>query len=101
MNDTLETPLFFSWEVTNQCNLRCKICYNASGEKFDDEITPFEVADVVEKIAACKPLFINLGGGETLLRPDIENIVKKLIDKGIDVSLVTNGTVSVKNCSCV
>lgn len=93
MDNILSTPLFLSWEVTNRCNLRCKVCYNASADKLVDEIETSEVTEITEKIAACRPLFINLGGGEPLLRSDIEDIVRKIIEKGVDVQIVTNGTV--------
>ena len=93
MIEPLQTPLFLTWEVTNRCNLRCKVCYNASANIHPSEINEAEAPSVVNAIAECKPIFVNLTGGEPFLRPDIIDIAKQLKKSGTEPQLATNGTV--------
>ncbi|MBI2341810.1 MAG: radical SAM protein [Deltaproteobacteria bacterium] len=93
MIEVLNTPLFLTWEVTNRCNLRCKVCYNASTDMHPSEINESEASFIIDAIADCKPIFVNLTGGEPFLRPDIVKIAKRFIDKGTDPQLATNGSV--------
>lgn len=91
MNDVLSSPLFLTWEITNACNLRCKVCYNGSTSRMTDEIKSDEIPFVIERIAECNPLFVNLTGGDPLLRSDLFDIIAQFKEKGIDVQMSTNG----------
>ncbi len=93
MAEALSSPLFIAWEVTNGCNLRCKTCYNASSGATPAEINSDEVDAVIDKIIECRPIFVDIGGGEPFTRPDLEKIVEKLSAGKIAVRLTTNGTI--------
>lgn len=82
-------------KLTNRCNLRCKYCYASSGESIEDEITLEEIVSILEILKGEKYQSITLTGGETLLRKDILEIVKKCSEYG-RVQLLTNGTLGDK-----
>ncbi len=76
-------------EVTRRCNLRCDFCnYWRPTEK------PIELTDYASIIRHLNPLSLSITGGEPLLRPDLENVVR-LIRKGtqfVYMNLITNGS---------
>ena len=82
------------------CNLKCHYCYITRQQKWKDKITSIgHSADEIAKALSKKRLggtcLINMcGGGETLLCPDIVEIVKGLLMEGHYVMVVTNGTVT-------
>lgn len=80
------------WELTMGCNLRCQHCGSACQGKLDTELTQSEALAVAQQIIDAKPSWISLSGGEPLLRKDWSSIVRKISQSGIDVRMVTNGT---------
>jgi MoaA/NifB/PqqE/SkfB family radical SAM enzyme len=54
---------------------------------------------VIEKLAAANIFEVNLGGGESLLRPDIFEILAALSEHGIMADLSTNGWIVDKACA--
>lgn len=90
-----ESPKSMSWDITNKCNLRCKHCFNSSGdgEKYDfsQELSDEECILLAKQIAELKPQQICICGGETLLRSVVFEVVKILADAGICVNMVSNG----------
>lgn len=80
--------------LTNQCNLKCKHCFNESKvRKCKNELSDHEFISLVEEIFHIKPFNVCFSGGEPLLRKNllIES-TKILVKGGIRVVLVTNGT---------
>ena len=79
------------WEVTSRCNLTCKHCY-ANSEKTCLQDLELEYIDrVIQQIIDYKPQFVDISGGEALLRKDIFYILNKLVQAGLMIHLVTNG----------
>lgn len=82
------------------CNLKCHYCYITRQQKWKDNIVPIghsadEIARALSKKRLGGTCLINMcGGGETLLCPDIVQVVKALLEEGHYVMLVTNGTVT-------
>lgn len=82
------------------CNLQCHYCYIARQEKWKDEIKPIghspeEIRKALSKKRLGGTCLINIcGGGETLLTPQIADVVLALLEEGHYVMVVTNGTVS-------
>jgi MoaA/NifB/PqqE/SkfB family radical SAM enzyme len=67
-------PLCVSFEVTHNCNARCKHCH--LGPHLAEELaTPAQYAERCREI---KPVVAMVSGGEPLLRPDLEEIVRSL-----------------------
>lgn len=71
--DKLIGPYVMSFDVTYKCTMRCKHCFNVSGEhKFDkSELDNETFISVIEDIARLQPKVICFCGGEPLLRKDI------------------------------
>ncbi|MHA1785218.1 MAG: GTP 3',8-cyclase MoaA [Candidatus Helarchaeota archaeon] len=98
--DRFNRPLKdFRISITNKCNLNCIYCHhegihNKINGLDDIELTPEEIAFIVEVSTEFGIQNIKLTGGEPLLRNDIYEIIKKISKiKGIkDISLVSNGT---------
>lgn len=82
-----------AWEITGSCNLRCLHCRASATDKpFPGELTTKEAYNLIDDIAAfAKPVII-LTGGEPLLRQDVFEIAKYGTDKGLTMTLGTNGT---------
>jgi MoaA/NifB/PqqE/SkfB family radical SAM enzyme len=88
------------FKVTGACNLRCKMCgqYGDKGVMNDcmaeenKKILPLETwKKFVDEVAPRKPTFY-VWGGEPFLYPDLMPLCKHITDKGLFLSLNTNGT---------
>lgn len=88
-------PQMVSWDITNRCNLRCKHCFNHSGESavhnFENELTKDELLRVAGEIIELHPEQCCLCGGEPLLNEHIFDIIHLLNSNGIMVNMVSNG----------
>lgn len=82
------------------CNLRCHYCYITQQRKFSAELpkfshTPEEIAAVFHPDRMGGKCMLNMcGGGETLLPPEVIDIVKACLETGNYVTIVTNGTMT-------
>jgi radical SAM protein with 4Fe4S-binding SPASM domain len=84
--------LIIAWEVTAACNLACEYCRaSASATPDEAELSTEEALAFIDQVAPERPMII-LSGGEPLLRPDIFTLAKYATDRGVRVSLATNGT---------
>lgn len=83
-------PLVTIIEPLEKCNLRCTGCgrIREYSDHLDEKLSPKEVMEAAEESGA--PV-ISISGGEPLLHPQIETIVKNLIDEGYYIYLCTNG----------
>ncbi len=80
------------WEITRRCNLRCIHCENRSGPFSAGELSDERLLEVAQELSelGCHEAVVT--GGEPLLRPAWTSVCRALSQRGIDVSLVTNGT---------
>jgi len=86
-------PLFVVWNLTEACNLRCKHCYqNARPRPAPDELTLAEKLNAVDQLAEMGGVFLALAGGEPLVSPHIWRLCEHAAERGIHLSLATNGT---------
>lgn len=84
--------LIVAFETTSACNLSCSYCRaKASVSPSPEELSTEEALSFIDEIAPLHPMLI-LSGGEPLLRPDINLLAKHAADRGMRVSLATNGT---------
>ena len=85
---------------TNKCNLRCKYCYISQMDDWNKSCNEFKysVETMVRGFSKERlggVAIINLTGeGETLLQPNIVELIKGLLENGHYIEIVTNGTVS-------
>jgi len=92
------------FKVTGACNLRCKMCgqYGDKGVMNDcaaqenKKILPLEMwKKFVDDVFPRRPTFY-VWGGEPFLYPDLMPLCKYITDKGLFLSLNTNGTLMEK-----
>jgi len=81
------------------CNLRCTYCdtlYSLFGEEEPCEYVEMTEKEIIEKL---NPLYkrVTLTGGEPLISPDADKLVKLMCDRGFEVNIETNGAVDIRN----
>ncbi|MCM1231270.1 MAG: radical SAM protein [Ruminococcus flavefaciens] len=92
-------PLYIRLKPTNRCNQNCYYCtykntyLNLSEYNMSDEI-PYEIMrSLLEDMVIMGVKAVTLsGGGEPLLYPYIEETMEQLLRGGIDLSIITNGS---------
>ncbi len=79
--------------LTERCDLRCAYCRPHGAAPRSDVLTPDDIAVIAQAAAALGVRRIRLTGGEPLLRPDLEEIARRLraIPLLADLALTTNG----------
>lgn len=77
--------------VTSACDLRCWFCHREGMVRNGRSMTPSDVRTLGRTASQLGVRFVKLTGGEPLLRPDLEDIVRHLSPLFEEVSLVTNG----------
>ena len=89
-------PIGGSIELTQRCNNACVHCYNnlAAGDNaaLASELSLDEHCRIIDEIVDFGCLWLLLTGGEIFLRRDFLDIYTYAIQKGLLVTLFTNGT---------
>ncbi len=89
-------PIGGSIELSQRCNNRCVHCYNnlAAGDKaaLKNELTLDEHYRIIDEIADFGCLWLLLTGGEIFLRRDVLDIYTYAKQRGLLITLFTNGT---------
>ncbi len=88
----LDAPICLTWELTYACNLACVHCLSSSGRRDPMELSPAEARAVVDELAAMKVFYVNIGGGEPMLRSDFFDLLAYAVDHRVGVKFSTNGT---------
>jgi len=82
-------PLLAQVVVTRRCNLACGYC-----NEYDDFSPPVPLLDLlarVDHLAALKTASITFTGGEPLLHPDLDQVIRAARRHGMIVTMITNG----------
>ena len=87
----LDAPICLTWELTYACNLECVHCLSSSGRRDPNELTTDEAKAVLDELHDLQVFYINIGGGEPMIRRDFFELVEYSIGKGIGVKFSTNG----------
>jgi MoaA/NifB/PqqE/SkfB family radical SAM enzyme len=72
-----------------RCNLSCAYC-----NEYDDFSPPVPLEEMyrrIDKLAALGTTLITISGGETLLHPQLDDIIRRIRSHGIIAGLITNG----------
>ena len=81
------------WNITSQCNLKCRHCYiQATESAAADEMTTDEGKAFIDDLAEMKVPVLLFSGGEPMLRPDLFELAAYAVEKGLRIVLSTNGT---------
>ncbi|RPI06043.1 MAG: radical SAM protein [Ignavibacteriae bacterium] len=97
----MEFPKFISFTVTNACNLRCAMCGQWSEEGYIknnaiERTTHLKVEDwkrLADELSRHTIRFVLIRGGEPFLYPGLIELLRYINNKGIFLSIDTNGTV--------
>lgn len=84
----------FSYDITNDCNLRCRHCCVSAGKRGKEyDLSTKEVLSNLHKIAGLNPASIAISGGEPLVRNDFFELIQAVreIYQGRMI-LMTNAT---------
>ena len=87
----LDAPICLTWELTYACNLQCVHCLSSSGQRDDRELSTDEAKRVLDQLRDLQVFYINIGGGEPMVRRDFFELVEYSVASGIGVKFSTNG----------
>ena len=82
-------PVFAHVVVTRRCNLACTYC--SEFDNFSKPVPTSELLERVDQLAALGTTAITLTGGETLLHPELEQVIRRIRWHGMVVIMITNG----------
>ena len=80
------------WELTRACNLRCIHCGSSSGKKRDGELSRDEALRLCDDLKKTGCRSVALMGGEPFLYPYFKDVSLRIKELGMDLSIITNGT---------
>jgi MoaA/NifB/PqqE/SkfB family radical SAM enzyme len=72
-----------------RCNLSCAYCNEY--DDFSDPVPIEEMCRRIDKLAALGTTLITISGGETLLHPQLDDIIRRIRSHGMISGLITNG----------
>lgn len=79
------------WEITLACCFSCEYCGSRGGKAREKELSTEECLDVADQLSQLGCRRVSLIGGEVFMRRDWDIIVKRLISRGMEVAIITNG----------
>jgi len=88
----LAAPICLTWELTYACNLACTHCLSSSGRRDPKELTTEEALGLIDEIADMQVFYINIGGGEPMIRRDFFQLIEHAVERRVGVKFSTNGT---------
>lgn len=88
----LPRPLQATLNVTGRCNSRCVYCsYGSLSAQNRTDLSYDQLCEKIKELAAFGVRSLCLSGGEPLLRPDLDQIIRTAVDLGMVVTITTNG----------
>ena len=88
----LDAPICLTWELTYACNLACVHCLSSSGRRDPKELSTAEAKAVIDEMRELQVFYVNIGGGEPMIRPDFFELVSYATSSGVGVKFSTNGS---------
>ena len=85
-------PVFSVLTVTSHCNFRCKYCFGDYHKSQEKDLSTEKLLETVDELADLGIIYINVHGGEALLRKDMGKILTRAQKRHMFVNLITNGT---------
>lgn len=96
LRDFHENPFIVIWELTRACQLKCLHCRaEAQYHRDPRELTFEEGKKLIDQIYEMDQPLLVFTGGDPLMRPDVYDIAKYAIDKGLRVSMTPSATPNV------
>src|SRR6202161_1033521 len=72
-----------------RCNLACTYC-----NEFDDFSKPVPMEEMfrrIDKLGALGTAVVTISGGEPLLHPELDDVIRRIRSNGMIAGLITNG----------
>lgn len=88
----LRIPLYGMIELTWRCNFRCVHCYQEGQRDSHRELSTEEWRQLLDELAVLGCVFLNITGGEPLLRKDFPDIYRHAIGRGFVVTVFSNAS---------
>ncbi len=88
----LDAPICMTWELTYACNLACVHCLSSSGRQDPRELDTQQAKTIIDEMAQLQVFYVNIGGGEPMIRPDFFELIDYATSKGVGVKFSTNGS---------
>jgi MoaA/NifB/PqqE/SkfB family radical SAM enzyme len=85
-------PIIAIIVVNNHCNWDCIYCFGDYHQRRETDYTTDEIKHLVDELYDMGVRYLNLHGGETLLRSDIGELSNYIKNKGIYLCIITNGS---------
>jgi len=85
------SPLLLSLHVTNRCNLRCSYCWANTGRSEPVDLTMETFKQLLDAMYGIGTRILWLQGGEPLLNPHIDEMVRHVKARNMVCELTTNG----------
>ena len=80
------------WSVTGRCNFRCRHCYMDAPDAMLGELSTEEALDLIDQMAECGVLQVDITGGEPLVRKDLWQLIDRILfHKMVIRQMYTNG----------
>lgn len=90
-------PLYCEWEITNYCNMSCTFCSTYTNDRnAAKNITIEEAFSLLDQLADMGTRIIHFSGGEPTLWKGLPELIARAKDKGMLVSMTTNGSSSLE-----
>jgi MoaA/NifB/PqqE/SkfB family radical SAM enzyme len=83
-------PILAHLIPTRRCNLACTYCNEY--DHFSPPVPTAELRRRIDKLAALGTTIITVSGGEPLIHPEIDTVIRHIAGHGIIATLITNGT---------
>jgi len=82
-------PILAHLVPTRRCNLSCTYCNEY--DRVSDPVAIEEMLRRVDQLANLGTTMVHLSGGEPLLHPQVETIIRRIRSQGMIAGLLTNG----------
>ena len=80
------------WSVTGCCNFRCRHCYMDAPDAALGELSTEEALELIDQMAECGVLRVDITGGEPLVRKDLWQLIDRICSYGMVIGAFhTNG----------
>jgi MoaA/NifB/PqqE/SkfB family radical SAM enzyme len=91
MRGLLDTthPLLVQIVPIRRCNLACTYC-----NEYDDRSAPVPLDEMlrrIDRLAELRAGIVTLSGGEPMLHPELDAIIRRIRERGMLAGLITNG----------
>ncbi|MED4206114.1 TIGR04053 family radical SAM/SPASM domain-containing protein [Neobacillus mesonae] len=94
--DFNKDPFIVIWELTRACQLKCLHCRaDAQYTRDPRELTFEEGKNLIDQIYDMNNPMLVFTGGDPLMRPDVFDIAKYAVEKGVRVSMTPSATPNV------